>query len=182
MSAPEPQTSWWQSLPGILTGTAALVTAVVGLGALVNEFGWIGTDAPTDKVESAIAATAADNRSDDAVSPPPPAAAKDAMATIIGQDGSKLEVRIDSLAHIATNDMVHLLSGQRVMLDRVRRIDVTDILDASNSVGLSFTLLDGSKVDGRAESGIWINGMKGTNALGPVELRFREIKSIIIPR
>jgi hypothetical protein len=35
MAKPAPERSWWTTLPGVLTGVAALLTAVTGLLALL---------------------------------------------------------------------------------------------------------------------------------------------------
>ena len=49
--------SWWNTLPGILTGCAALVTALAGLLAVVVQTGWFGRkDAPP--VAAAVTPTA----------------------------------------------------------------------------------------------------------------------------
>lgn len=46
MSDEKPATSWWQTLPGVLTGIAAVITAVGGLVAVVHQSGLFGREAP----------------------------------------------------------------------------------------------------------------------------------------
>jgi hypothetical protein len=41
MSEPGPDKSWWHTLPGILTGITAVITAVGGLMIAINQTGWL---------------------------------------------------------------------------------------------------------------------------------------------
>ena len=43
MSDAEKPKSWWQTLPGIITGLAAVITAVTGLIVAIQQTGWLGT-------------------------------------------------------------------------------------------------------------------------------------------
>jgi hypothetical protein len=39
--------SWWQTLPGIITGLTAIVTALAGLVVAIQQTGWLGPGTPT---------------------------------------------------------------------------------------------------------------------------------------
>lgn len=55
-SAPDPEDaimgdeqksgSWWHSLPGVITGVAAIITAIAGLLAALTQTGWFGARTP----------------------------------------------------------------------------------------------------------------------------------------
>jgi len=69
--SPKPQ-SWWQTIPGILTGVAAIITAVTGLIVAFNHSGTNeGTVQPTSAAEShaATAVVPAQSRSSSAAVP-----------------------------------------------------------------------------------------------------------------
>lgn len=68
MANREPAKSWWQTLPGIITGVTALITAVAGLVVAINQTGWFArstasaardSGAPASISSDGAAATAA---------------------------------------------------------------------------------------------------------------------------
>jgi len=46
MSEAKTASGWWQTLPGMLTGLAAVLTAVGGLIAVLHQSGYVGKDSP----------------------------------------------------------------------------------------------------------------------------------------
>ncbi|MFC0668528.1 hypothetical protein ACFSKY_13535 [Azotobacter chroococcum] len=46
MSEQKTGTSWWQTLPGVLTGIAAVITAVGGMIAVIYQSGFLGKEVP----------------------------------------------------------------------------------------------------------------------------------------
>jgi hypothetical protein len=61
MSEGEMQKSWWSTLPGILTGVAATVTALGGLVIAINNTGWFGSDETRPASHPVAEAPAADS-------------------------------------------------------------------------------------------------------------------------
>lgn len=47
MSEQKTGTSWWQTLPGVLTGIAAVITAVGGMIAVIYQSGFLGKEVPS---------------------------------------------------------------------------------------------------------------------------------------
>jgi hypothetical protein len=45
--------NWWHTLPGVLTGVAAVVTALAGLLAALMQTGWVGGSKPTPAPQAA---------------------------------------------------------------------------------------------------------------------------------
>jgi hypothetical protein len=67
MSEQSSSKSWWQSIPGVITGITAAITAVTGLIVALKQSGWFEPSVPakvTREASSTVAAPA----------PPPPAA------------------------------------------------------------------------------------------------------------
>jgi hypothetical protein len=46
MSDEERSKSWWHTLPGVITGLTATITAVAGLIVAIKQTGWFGPDTP----------------------------------------------------------------------------------------------------------------------------------------
>jgi hypothetical protein len=63
MSESEPGKGWWHTLPGILTGITAFITAVAGLILAINQTGWLSrphAEAPPVSAAPAPAETSGD--------------------------------------------------------------------------------------------------------------------------
>jgi hypothetical protein len=52
--------SWWHTLPGIITGVAAIITALTGLVAAIRQTGWFGTREPPAVIAPAAPAAGPD--------------------------------------------------------------------------------------------------------------------------
>lgn len=46
------KSSWWQTIPGLLTAVTGLLTAVTGLFLALQQLGWIGSESVTDPINS----------------------------------------------------------------------------------------------------------------------------------
>ena len=57
MSDEEKRQSWWHTVPGILTGVTAIISAVAGLIVAINQTGWLSRPGPppTQRDQSSIA-------------------------------------------------------------------------------------------------------------------------------
>ena len=77
MSSQDKPASWWTTLPGVITGLAAIVTALTGLIVAIKQTGWFDSDAPHKPAAAATSTSArpapvppASNRSTQAVALP----------------------------------------------------------------------------------------------------------------
>jgi hypothetical protein len=103
---PSTGSSWWQTLPGILTGVAAIVTAVTGLIVAFNHTGHRGEQAP--QTQSASASSSSDRL------PPVPS----------GSASSTQAVALPALHQVKLaggNVVITILSAQVEPIDAERR-------------------------------------------------------------
>lgn len=174
--------SWWSTMPGILTGIAALVTAVAGLLAAIGQFGWLDPkpdEGPTDK--PAIAGVQAAPLAAPATAPSPAATPTKPMTEIILRDGTRNTVFAESFKHLQTGQKLDLQSGQSVDVALLKRIDITDITQADDHVEVVLTTRDGTRVEGRMTSGLYAFSFTGRNKLGEVIVRLPQVQSVTFP-
>lgn len=188
--APKPQ-SWWQTLPGLLTAFAGIITAVTGLFAALYQGGIIGhkDDAQRAKDESRPAAAAV-SRAPDAAKPPDPATPgapvqsqskpwPEAQAVLSTRDGSSTTLRAETLSNcISVNPYLALASGQEIAFEQMRSFEVlqADPSGAPNAKAtVQITLLDGRTLDGRVEANC---DLFGFNELGRYATTFQRLKRV----
>ncbi len=182
----EPQRqSFWTTLPGILTGIAAVVTAVTGL--IIGLSQQRGPDAPAEGSAPAAAATvraerppAESTRPAPDANPPADAPRKEATVIITAQDGSVTTVYGDSFQHRQTGRELPLLSGQSIPFDRIAAIDVTRI--DSDRARVNVTLVNGAVHSGAISAGLSPYAFTGTNDLGSFEIRVDQLARITFER
>jgi hypothetical protein len=164
MTEPQkPSSSWWQTLPGVLTALTATITAISGLVALLFQNGVIGHKAeakadspPIPHVASTapVAPTEASSRptgSTGSASPPSiapnntaittaaPAKATprpwaDAEAVLLKRDGSTVRVRASSFSNcISVNHEISLDNGQSIAFEKMAGFDVIQADDHTNA-------------------------------------------------
>jgi hypothetical protein len=120
---------WWQTLPGMLTAGAAIITAVGGLLAILLQHGIIAGDgkpnAPSD---------VAGPQTTEATQPvrTPPAAPQssaespvDAKAVFTARDGGTTEVRAETVRYCSVvGETIKFGETQDVPLEKIQRIDI----------------------------------------------------------
>lgn len=182
------QSEFWTSLPGLLTGAGALITAVAGLILGLYQYGALGPKhGSPPKAESAVESGpgarpgAADESGTAAASPVGVAAGEpastQAMTAITAADGTVTHVFPDSLHEIAQYDKsLHLLGGQNVAFDKIKRIDVVAVYGESAKVKVMLT--NNHTLDASLPAGSSILGFHGENELGAFEIRMEKVKQI----
>lgn len=195
--------SWWQTLPGILTGLAAFITALSGLVALLYQNGFLDkkTEQPTPNLtatvnadgstkpvntspsSAAASASAAEQATPAAANPQNQKPWSDAEAVILSQDGTQTRVRADSFSNcISVNHELTLLAGQAVPFDRMSGFEVlsTDNHTVSNArAKIKITLLNGSSVSGTVEANC---DLFGNNDVGRFTTYYDQIRSVSFER
>jgi hypothetical protein len=189
---PNKSTSWWATLPGIITATAALVTATGGLIAVLYQQGIVGS-----KVASAAGQSQAKSTPDTTVSAAPnltpPAATSTpasvtkasnnssetkpwdtAIATFTMRDGSKISVPSKSFDHEGDKHIV-LNNGQAIARELIRTIDVEESSSDKNSVMLRMIVLKGTVIEGDIGG---YGQLEGKNEFGKVTPSWINIKRI----
>lgn len=189
MSEEEKDRSWWQTLPGIITALAALITAVGGVLGLLLGTGVIGgSDEPTTtqqepriqttdsvgtkqerKTETTAATTA------EAVEP-----WSDVEAVFHTTDG-ETRVDADSLAYCLTNGHgLPLTNGQGIPFEKIRTMKVIrsdEQFKPNGEADLELTFTDGTTMEGSVGSGC---PFIGHNDLGRLEVYPQKVKLLEI--
>ena len=160
--------SFWTTAPGILTGIAAVITAVTGLMIGLSQQRSAGSS--DVRSESAKAATVRAGG----------APTKESTVAITAKDGQITSVYADSLRHRQTGRELHLLSGQSISFDRIRAIEVTRLL--SDQADIDITLVDGALHKGSIPAGLSPHAFTGTSDLGNFEIRVDKLARIVFER
>lgn len=191
-----PSTSWWQTLPGVLTALAGVITAVSGLVALLYQNGVLGHkgDAATATQASAGASVSTPTPSHTPpkalpeATPVPPAQPvqkpwSEATAVVVGRDGSETRLRAESFSNcISVGHDLTLTSGQSVPFERMARFEVQradDHTSPNPKAHLLITLLDGTAVPGVVEANC---DLFGHNDLGRFTTYFDQIRMVRFER
>jgi hypothetical protein len=177
----EGKQNFWTTLPGILTGVAALLTAATGLLVIAYPHGFsnqkenpaTAVSAPTDAgtqppVSGANAAPG---------SFPTPTPAQKGTVLITARDGATNRLFLKTFKHSSWDDTIQLKSGQSISFDKIRAIDFFSVHDYQAEVKV--TLTDGRVVDGALATGY---SFTGETDIGPFTIRVENLKQIIFNR
>jgi hypothetical protein len=178
---------FWQTVPGLITAIAALITALAGVvGLLVQNdvIGW-GSDGRTSATTPAVADTLGGGDSDQApsgVTTTQPAVTSTlipwdkATATLVRKDGSSATVKAPTVGLACDTQNLKFKNGQRISLQLVRSIQFDTIYTENASADGVVTLLDGRQLTDPIHT--WNCPVTGTNELGSLEVKLEDIKRI----
>jgi hypothetical protein len=178
MVDPQTRQSWWQTLPGILTATATLITAVGGLVAVLIQVGVIGGKDRTADATHNKPAVVSDKPQSPGVSGDLKTTQGQALkpwaeseAVITRKDNVATTIRAETLSNcISVNHALTLGSGQEIPFEKMRSFEVVD--SDPQSAALVITLLDGKTFKDRLNAAC---DLFGYNALGRYSTRFQEL-------
>ncbi len=104
-----------------------------------------------------------------------------ATVTITATDGTATQVFADGFHEMRQFDKnLHLLSGQNVAFDKIKRIDVVTVYE--ESVKVRVVLTDNRVLEASLPAGSSTLGFHGENDLGAFEIRWEKIKRVVFPR
>ena len=185
MTDPHPRQNFWTTVPGILTGVAALITAITGLIVVLSRNDSSGSP-PADGGRTAAAVKAAR----EPAAPPTPATAGDAplaratraeaLVTITARNGQTTTVFAGSFQHRQTSRQLYLQSGQQVPFDRIKSIEFTR--HEPDRALVTITLIDGGVHEDAVNAGLYPYGFSGTNALGGFEISVADLARVTFDR
>jgi hypothetical protein len=183
----EKKSGFWTSLPGILTGVAALITAVGGLTLGLYQSGVLGakhgdagpatksgissekasTETPTGQPQSPNANPVRSNQGEGRAS-----------VVVTARDGSETTLFADNFRQTAQYDaQLHLLSGQAIAFDNIHSIEISKSF--SDHAQVNVTLVDGRTIEGSLGAGSSIYGFGGENELGNFSITVDHLKRIV---
>jgi hypothetical protein len=177
--------SWWQTLPGVLTAVAALITAIAGLLAVLVQTGVLYRrgDPPPHLPSDRVAFVASSHPgSDTATITITSTAAKswqDAHVMLTGTDGKAIVLRAPSFsACISVNQTLTLNGNQEIPFERMRSVDVLRADPVGTPAGTAvvrIVLVDGRALDGRVDATC---GLFGYNDVGRYDVNIQSLKRI----
>ena len=185
----EPSKGFWQTVPGIITAIAALITAAGGLLAILIQNQLIGSKEEPPPATT----TVADQTPAATVGGQPPAGAtsagqssgsltpwEQAKALLTRTDGTSTTVLAATVGIACDSQKVHLKNGQSIRLDLVRSIDFDAIYTDNASATGTVTLLDGREVKDPIHT--WNCPIMAQNELGQVTIQLDNIDRIDFQR
>lgn len=174
----EKKESFWTTLPGILTGIAALTTAVTGL--------WVATGPHSTIKDSVVVSTAAPATvtTPQAGSSATPAASAPAAATpaahtgvtVISRKGVTTHLAAATFHHNSTDDAIQLSSGQTIAFEKIKAIDFLSVDDNAHLVAVSVRLGSGATVAGSLGRDY---AFQGESDLGPFSIFVSDARQIV---
>jgi hypothetical protein len=174
--------SFWTTLPGFLTGIAALLTAVTGLLVTTYPHGFAGgKESPTaamgSAAETARAAPAAGGGSSPALTPSVTPQRQKATVLVTAKDGTATRMFLKNFKHNYYDEAIELKSGQSISFDKIKSIDFSTVHDYQMDVKV--TLTDGRALDGALATGY---AFKGETDIGPFTIQVVNLKQILFER
>jgi hypothetical protein len=152
---PEPEKgAWWQTVPGILTGVAAVIAAIGGLIGVLHQYGAFGRQeraASADRsIERPPSATPPPEPSPPAEAPPAPAAApppRDAAAAQ-GPREARAGHLVYRILDVAREPYASGRGGKATRIALRLRVRVTDVMGMSDYVDATTVrlLADGARL------------------------------------
>lgn len=172
--------SWWSTLPGILTATAAVLTATSGLLAILVQNGVLG-----EKGKNFIGGPAPS--ANNVASAPSPAAPRGPVAApdeklsarpfsgalVTMADGSQVKLR-DDIREWCAGTVLKSVQGQSISLDLMKRFDVVDWASGSSKGSVKIVLNNGQVLNEKIDA----CGFRGRNDLGDFVGDFDKIRSV----
>ncbi len=187
--------SFWTTLPGILTGLAALITAMTGLLIGLHQNNPAGKNDASSKAADSRPAQGPSNANSASTAPgaqpiqhqPVPEAGvavqqkpAEVMARIESRNGNTTEIRERSV-RLLMDRYVPLDGGQKVPFEQLRSIEFLEFSDRSD-VKVRLTLLNNSTINGFMRACVSGCDIVGENQLGSFVLPVRETKSVTFQR
>jgi len=187
---PEPELekkqNFWTTIPGILTGLAALLTAATGLWVAIGPH-----DKPAADEHPAVSTPTPLQSS--APGSAPPASTQQSLAsgsaatgqagqytvTLTSRAGDVTRLSAKTFVHNYTDKAIELTSGQTIAFERIKAIDFFTVHPDERSIDVKVTLTDGRVVDGALKKDYAFNG---ESDLGPFHIFVQDVKQIVFAR
>jgi hypothetical protein len=179
----EKKQSFWTTMPGVLTGIAAVLTAVTGLLVVMYPHGFAGSKegSPAAAISSNDPAGAAPNAAGSSApaSATPSATPKQQKPTVlvVGKDGTQTGVSLRGFQDSQSGEAIGLKNGQTIPFDKIRSVDFVETHGYDEDVKV--TLTDGRTVEGDIMAG---EQLTGETDIGPFSISVKDVKQIVFER
>jgi hypothetical protein len=192
MTDPQKSSSWWQTVPGVLTALAALITALSGLAALLFQYGVLGSKNEPSSSHSpsppiAASAPVSTQPASAANAPlPGPAGGKawaDTEAVVLTREGATTRLRANSLSNcISVDHELTLENGQAIPFEAMAAFEVLrsdDHTQQGARAKVRVTLTAGGTMEGTVKADC---DLFGYNDMGRFTTYFDRIQSVRFER
>jgi hypothetical protein len=182
----ENKPNFWTTMPGFLTGLAAVLTAVTGLLVVMHPHGSSEskdkpavTASPSDAPGAASNGAGAVPTGAGGTSVSSAAMPKQQKPTVLVQerDGSETRVFLNGFKDSYSGEFIQLKNGQSIPFDKIKLVDFMDLRDYDQEVKV--TLIDGRTLEGTIQVGEQITG---STDIGPFSISVRSLKRISFER
>jgi hypothetical protein len=184
LSELEKKQSFWTTMPGILTGLAALLTAATGLWVAIGPHDKPGADEHPPAVSAPMQASAPGSAppastqqspAASSVAAAPAAAARDTVV-VTSRAGDVTRLSEKSFVHNYTAKAIELTTGQTIGFEKIKAIDFLSVHQEERSVDVKVTLVDGRTIDGALRKDY---AFTGENDLGSFRIYVQDVKQIV---
>jgi hypothetical protein len=179
LAEPEKKQNFWMTLPGVLTGIAAVLTAATGLLVVMYPHGFAGSKdgRPAAVSPHDAPATAPNGVGETSTHASAVARQQKPTVLVVGKDGTETRVFLNSFRDSYSGEAIQLKNGQSIPFDKIRSIDFLQTHDYEQDVRVTLT-------DGRAPEGTIMSGeqMTGDTDIGPFSISVKSLKRILFER
>jgi hypothetical protein len=167
---------WWHTLPGILTGIAAVLTAVTGIAAIVIQTTKNPGTTPASPPEPLpVAETSGPGGAANRVADMP-------VAVITASDGAVTRVSANTVRYCISVGTSLRVSGQEVPFDRIRSFEVmrSDVYLAPGAMAqLRIAMISGDTLTGNIDANCDVFGY---NDIGRYSITFDKLSRVVFER
>jgi hypothetical protein len=179
LAEPDKKQNFWTTLPGFLTGIAAVLTAVTGLLVVLYPHGFSGSKEgrPATVSREDGAATAPSGVGESSTHDSAMPRQQKPTVLVVGKDGTESRVFQNSFRDSYSGEAIQLKNGQSIRFDKIRSVDFLETHDYEQDVRVTLT-------DGRALEGAIMSGeqMTGDTDIGPFSISVKSLKRILFER
>jgi hypothetical protein len=172
LADPDNKPNFWATLPGFMTGLAAVLTAVTGLLVVMNQHR--GTR-PTNEPAAAVSSKDPAGGSSAAAS----TAGKQPRLTVlvVGKDGTETKVFSRGFEDSQSGKAFQLKNGQSIPFEKITTVDFMEKHGYEQDVKVN--LRDGRAVEGSILAG---EQLTGESDIGPFSISVASLKRITFER
>ena len=174
MAEPEKKQSFWSTMPGILTGVAAVLTAVTGLWLAIapHEHAGGGAEHASGAVPPVQCATPPASMAQNTSSAQ---TANQGSVVVTSRAGEVTRLSRRTFVHNFTDKSIELTSGQTIAFEKIKTMDFLAEHSELDMVDVKVTLTDGRTVDGDLRRNY---AFTGESDLGPFRILVQDVKQI----
>lgn len=184
----ETSRNFWQTVPGVITAVAALITALGGVLGILAQNDLLGRGGDAQESDTTQGATGqpggedTDPAASGAAAGGPSTDAStlipwgQATATLVRQDGTSVVVKAPTVGLACDTERLVFENGQHMELEDVRSIEFNAIYMENSSADAVVTLLDGRQMEDPVHT--WNCPVTGTNELGSLDIELNDIQRI----